>query len=529
MKKKLLTAAAVLAAYAALLTLLVYAESFSSESVIRTFWDALWYSLVTMTTVGYGDLYPVTVAGRLIGIVFLFISTGVLAILFSLVAALVLGQMFPKLKLLMWRGRSWMVFTRLCRESLSLASGLAGADPGVVCIFLDGDEKPPEPPSRRCVRFRGTVRELHKLKGGPDAVFIVGPDSFANLSLADSMKDESARICCESLIERSELPENLTVFDRFHNCARLYWQEYPLERDERRVVLIGMGEYGEKLLEQALLVNVFGTGRRIEYHVFGGDGSFQREHTQLGSILSVDKPSETGDTLFFHSGAWNSDQSLLDSADRIMICCDSDTDNMLLLNRLAKYHPIVCPVHVRLLERMKITSAGVDSFGSCDELFSPELVIKERLNRIAVAMNEIYRSQAGGDAPEWSKLPLFGRQSSMAAADHLLTKIRLLLPDDSPRQVTGESCRQAFAAYSAKRPGGVEAFRRIEHERWMRFLYLNNWRRADERNNRLRLHPMLVPYEQLSPADQAKDDGPWLLLEAVGRLLDAQDTENGEK
>jgi voltage-gated potassium channel len=33
---------------------------------IRSLGDALWWSLATITTVGYGDLYPVTVMGRLI-------------------------------------------------------------------------------------------------------------------------------------------------------------------------------------------------------------------------------------------------------------------------------------------------------------------------------------------------------------------------------------------------------------------------------------------------------------------------------
>lgn len=41
---------------------------------IKDFFDAIWWSLVTITTVGYGDLYPVTFWGRIIGIVFILLG-----------------------------------------------------------------------------------------------------------------------------------------------------------------------------------------------------------------------------------------------------------------------------------------------------------------------------------------------------------------------------------------------------------------------------------------------------------------------
>ncbi|MDO4989418.1 MAG: potassium channel family protein, partial [Eubacteriales bacterium] len=65
--KLLLTA---LAVYLVLLLLLLGAEAGNPNATIRSFGDALWFSLITMTTVGYGDLSPVTPAGRVLGIIF---------------------------------------------------------------------------------------------------------------------------------------------------------------------------------------------------------------------------------------------------------------------------------------------------------------------------------------------------------------------------------------------------------------------------------------------------------------------------
>lgn len=49
--------------------------------------DAIWWSIVTMTTVGYGDIAPVTFGGRVIAFVLMFFGIGVLAALTASIAS----------------------------------------------------------------------------------------------------------------------------------------------------------------------------------------------------------------------------------------------------------------------------------------------------------------------------------------------------------------------------------------------------------------------------------------------------------
>ncbi|MDQ1265359.1 MAG: TrkA family potassium uptake protein [Bacteroidota bacterium] len=64
-----------------LLELLVYFESSESCSLINNFGDAAWFMVVTLSTVGFGDKFPITLGGKLVTIVFIFASLSILSIL----------------------------------------------------------------------------------------------------------------------------------------------------------------------------------------------------------------------------------------------------------------------------------------------------------------------------------------------------------------------------------------------------------------------------------------------------------------
>jgi voltage-gated potassium channel Kch len=56
------------------------------DSTVRSWGDALWWSLSTMTTVGYGDHVPVTAAGRWIGAAVMVLGVAVIGAVAAIVA-----------------------------------------------------------------------------------------------------------------------------------------------------------------------------------------------------------------------------------------------------------------------------------------------------------------------------------------------------------------------------------------------------------------------------------------------------------
>lgn len=58
-----------------------------TESSITTFEEGIWFSFVTMTTVGYGDFVPVTSTGRWISIFLMILGIGFLSVLSGSIAS----------------------------------------------------------------------------------------------------------------------------------------------------------------------------------------------------------------------------------------------------------------------------------------------------------------------------------------------------------------------------------------------------------------------------------------------------------
>ena len=53
----------------------------------QSIFDSLWWAVSTLTTVGYGDIYPVTLGGRLFTFVVLMLGLGVVAVPTGIIAS----------------------------------------------------------------------------------------------------------------------------------------------------------------------------------------------------------------------------------------------------------------------------------------------------------------------------------------------------------------------------------------------------------------------------------------------------------
>lgn len=70
----------------------IYSVEFDANPNIRSLGDAFWWAVVTSTTVGYGDISPVTTEGRIIAIVLMLVGIGVIGAFTATVASFFVAQ-----------------------------------------------------------------------------------------------------------------------------------------------------------------------------------------------------------------------------------------------------------------------------------------------------------------------------------------------------------------------------------------------------------------------------------------------------
>ena len=72
-----------------------YFENQAQPELLKSVFHSLWWAVTTLTTVGYGDMFPITVGGKLFSTLVVFIGLGIVAIPTGLFAS-ALSKTFKK-------------------------------------------------------------------------------------------------------------------------------------------------------------------------------------------------------------------------------------------------------------------------------------------------------------------------------------------------------------------------------------------------------------------------------------------------
>lgn len=62
-------------------------ENSAQPDVFKNAFDALWWALATLTTVGYGDIYPITVLGKILSAIIAILGIGLVAVPAGIISA----------------------------------------------------------------------------------------------------------------------------------------------------------------------------------------------------------------------------------------------------------------------------------------------------------------------------------------------------------------------------------------------------------------------------------------------------------
>jgi len=73
-----------------------YFENEAQPEHFSSIFDSLWWAIITLTTVGYGDVYPITVGGRVFTFVILMIGLGIVAIPTGIISSALTKSMDKK-------------------------------------------------------------------------------------------------------------------------------------------------------------------------------------------------------------------------------------------------------------------------------------------------------------------------------------------------------------------------------------------------------------------------------------------------
>lgn len=293
---------------------------------------------------------------------------------------------------------------------------------------------------------------------------------------------------------------NLHLFFVEEIAARIFWKRQNLYQEAEQknfrmnIVFLEFGILEEQLLLWGLQNNIFHPEQEISYHIFGGSGKFRAVYHGL---------SQMEDPVIFHEEPWYEALERIGEADRIIVSNTEELLAELLFAIPGKRVDVFAEnpeamLHYESKERMSLFYWRQEAQKLPNILEEKTL---ERAKRINLRYAHLYCGTPETKEnleEEWAKLDTFTKYSNISSADY--HEVRLLMIDEWKKKTGKEEPDPAYLGELAK----------LEHIRWNRYHYLNNWRYGTPEHGKnkdavKRIHRDLVPFAELTEEEKEKD------------------------
>jgi len=379
------------------------------------------------------------------------------------------------------------------------------------------------------------------------SMFVIDSNDDVNLDIVTEAldvvgdSDRSLPLVCYLHLESQDLLHHLTgfiptqsqvevrPFNLNFNSMRALIQNTTIDipvlaSQEGKFVLVGNSPILDQCLSQLMRSCLRPDETKITITVIGKEATqrinrFTERYPQSDKLLRFESiDSEHPSTALLSLAQGMTDLSAV----AIIIASESDSESLeqylscQQLGLFGAHQFAIYQSDTRGIARL-LSKQAPEFFGLFDEACNAKTIIQEELDALAKEIHGHYLSQrltedaALGSSPalhEWADLSEQYRSLNRRQADHIYAKCRFIGTRVVPlSQETGKPYKFT--------DDDIEILARIEHRRWMAERFLDGWQYGATRNDQQKLHPNLVPWEELNESIQEYDRKPVIQIPAM--------------